>query len=120
MFFPSRVEPSHARVVGHSVYRQHVSRSPSIHRMRVSVAAKIVETGDHTVLQTLIDDILTPEITHTVLDPFKIGNSNAPSVSENIRNNKNALLMQYFVRRGSGWSICSFGKYLAPYFFRVL
>jgi len=30
MFFRSRVDASHARVIGHAVYRQHVRRGPRV------------------------------------------------------------------------------------------
>ena len=105
MFFPSRIDASHPRVVGHSVYRQHVSRGPGVDRVGVRITAQIVETGDHRFLQPLVNYILAPEIAHSVLHPFKIGNCYAAGVRQNVGNHKNSLLMQDLVRRGGRWAI---------------
>lgn len=50
MFFRSRIDAPHARIVGHPVYRQHVCCGPRIDRMSIGVTAQIVEAGDHLVL----------------------------------------------------------------------
>jgi hypothetical protein len=39
MFFPSRIDASHAGVIGHAVYRQHVGRRSRVDRMRVGITA---------------------------------------------------------------------------------
>ena len=51
MFFPSRIDASHACVIGHSVYRQHVRRGPRIDRMSIGITTQIIETGNHRILQ---------------------------------------------------------------------
>lgn len=43
MFFRSRVDASHARVIGHAVYRQHVGRGPCINVVRIGITTQIVE-----------------------------------------------------------------------------
>lgn len=50
MFFQSRIDASHACIVGHTVYSQHVRCGPCIDRMRVRESAKIIKAGDHFVL----------------------------------------------------------------------
>src|SRR5215510_4041887 len=72
MFFRSRVDASHARVIGHTVYRQHVRRGPRIDLVSFGITTQIVEARDHLVLQSFVDDILPPEIPHPVLDPLEI------------------------------------------------
>ena len=72
MFFRSRVDASHARVIGHTVYRQHVRRGPGIDVVRIGITTQIVEAGDHLVLESFVDDILWPEIPHAVLYPLEI------------------------------------------------
>src|SRR6185369_9263893 len=72
MFFRSRVDTSHARVIGHTVYRQHVRRGPRVDVVCVGITTQIVEAGDHLVLQSFVDHVLAPEVSHSILDPFKI------------------------------------------------
>src|SRR6185503_8868756 len=72
MFFRSRVDASHTRVIGHTAYRQHVPRGPRVDVVRIGITTQIVEAGDHLVLQSFVDHILSPEIPHTVLDPLEI------------------------------------------------
>ena len=50
MFFRSRVDTSHARIIGHAVYRQHVRRGPCVDAVSVGKTTQIVEAGDHLVL----------------------------------------------------------------------
>ena len=50
MFFPSRIDASHACVIGHAVYRQHVRRGPRIDRVHVGITTQIIEARDHLVL----------------------------------------------------------------------
>lgn len=50
MFFRSRIDATHTRIIGHSVYGQHVGRGPGVHRMSVCVTTQIIETGHHFVL----------------------------------------------------------------------
>src|SRR6266850_3458666 len=120
MFFPSRIDPSHACVIGHAVYRQHVSRSACVDRMSIRITAEIIEAGDHRILQALIDDILPPEISHSILYPFKIRNGDASGVSQNVGDHKDTFLVKYFVRRGRGGPIRSFCQNLALDSIRVL
>ena len=72
MSFRSRVDASHARIVGHSVYSQHVCRRPRVNRVQVGITAEIIEAGYHRVLESLVDNVLAPEVSHSVLHPFKI------------------------------------------------
>ena len=39
MFFRSRVDASHLRIIGHTVYREHVRSGPRIGRMSVGITA---------------------------------------------------------------------------------
>ena len=50
MFFRSRIDTAHPRIIGHTVYREHVCRGPCIDRMSIGITAQIVEAGDHLVL----------------------------------------------------------------------
>ena len=50
MFFRSRVDASHARIIGHTVYRQHVRRGPRIDPVSLGITTQIVEARDHLVL----------------------------------------------------------------------
>src|ERR1044071_6100752 len=50
MFFRSRVDASHARVIGHTVYRQHVRRGPGIDVVCIGETTQIVEARDHLLL----------------------------------------------------------------------
>ena len=72
MFFPSRIDASHACVVRDSVDRQHIRSGASIDRMRVSVPAQIIKARHHCVLKSFVYDILAPEISHPVLNPFEV------------------------------------------------
>jgi hypothetical protein len=72
MFFPSRIDASHARVIGHTVYRQHVRRGPGVDMVRIGITTQIIEARDHFVLEPFVHDILTPEVTHAILDPLEI------------------------------------------------
>src|ERR1044071_3673201 len=72
MFFRSRIDASHARVIGHTVYRQHVRRGPRIDLVSLGITTQIVEARDHLVLESFVDHILPPEIPHSVLDPLEI------------------------------------------------
>jgi hypothetical protein len=47
MSFPSRIYASHACVVGHSIYREHVGRRPGVYRMRIRVPADVIEACHH-------------------------------------------------------------------------
>src|SRR5437016_11591979 len=107
MFFPSRVDTSHACVIGDSVYRQHVGRGARVDRVGISITAKVIEAGDHSVLKPLIDDILPPEISHSILYPFKIRDGYTSGVRQNVGDHKDTLLMQYLVSGGRGWAIRS-------------
>src|SRR2546423_236758 len=120
MFFPSRIDPSHACVIGDAVYRQHESRSARVDRLSIRITAKIIEAGDHSILEALIDDILPPEISHSILYPFKIRDGDASGVSQNVGDHKDTFLMKYFVRRGGGGPIRSFSPDLALDSIRVL
>src|SRR5678816_662480 len=98
MFFRSRVDASHTRVIGHAVYRQHVRRGPCIDVVSIGKTTQIVEAGDHLVLQSFVDHILPPEIPHSVLDPLKIRDRNAARVGQNVRYYEDSLLVKYLVR----------------------
>ena len=116
MSFPSRIPSciyaSHSRVIGHSVYRQHVSCGPCVNRMGVGISAEVIEAGNHRILKPLVYYVLSPEISHPVLDPLKVRNRDASGVCENVRYHKDSLFMQYLIRGGGCRSICSFGQYL--------
>src|SRR5438128_11227013 len=120
MFFPSRIDPSHACVICDSVYRQHVSRSARVDRVSIRISAKIIEAGYHRILKPLVDDILPPEMSHSILYPFKIRDGDASGVCQNVGNHKDTFLMKYFVRCGRGGPIRSFGQNLALDSIRVL
>src|SRR5262249_49628742 len=77
MFFRSRIDASHARIIGHAVYRQHVRCGACIDRMCIRITAKIVEAGYHLVLESFIDYVLAPEIAHAVLNPLKVRHRNS-------------------------------------------
>src|SRR6476659_6392936 len=94
MFFRSRIEASHACIVGHTVYRKHVCRGPCIDRMSICVTTQIVEARDHLVLQTFVDNVLAPEVTHSVLNPFKVRHRDSTSVGQNVGYNKNPLVVK--------------------------
>ena len=113
MFFRSRIDASHARVIGHSVYRQHVRRGPRIDGVRVGITTQIVEARDHLVLQSLVDHILPPEIAHAVLDPLKIRDRHPAGVRQNVRNDENSLLVQDLVRGRRRRPIRPFRQHLA-------
>src|SRR6185436_11615935 len=111
MSFPSRISriyPSHARVVGHPVYSQHVGRGASVNRMRIGITAKIIKAGNHCFLKSLIDYVFPPKVSHPVLNPFKVRDSDASGVRENVRDHEDPLLMQYLIRRSRGGPIRSF------------
>src|SRR3954467_6068027 len=57
MFFPSRINAAHASIVGHAVNRQHVSSRSGVNRMGIGVPAKVIKTGNHRVVQPLVDHI---------------------------------------------------------------
>src|SRR5438270_13468082 len=61
MFFSSRINAAHSRVIGHAVNRQHVSSRSSVNRMGICVPAKVIETCDHRVVQPLVYHIFAPE-----------------------------------------------------------
>src|SRR5678815_2566013 len=110
MFFRSRIDASHLRIIGHAVYREHVRRGPCIGRMSVRITAQIVKTGDHFVLQTLVHNILAPEITHAVLDPFKIRDCDATGIRQNVRNHENSFAVEDLIGGCRGRTISPFGK----------
>ena len=114
MFFRSRVDASHLRVIGHAVYREHVCRGPSIGRMSVCITAQIVEAGDHLVLQTFVHDVLAPEVSHAVLDPLKIGDSHPARIRQNVRDHENSLLVEDFVGGRGCRTIRAFREHFTP------
>src|SRR5438105_14639333 len=67
LFFPSRVYPSHPRIVSHSVDCQHVGRRPGIDGMSVGIATEVVAACHNRVLQSLIEKVFKTEITHTII-----------------------------------------------------
>ena len=113
MFFRSRVDATHARIIGHTVYRQHVCCGPCVHGVSVCITTQIVETRDHFVLQSLVNYVLSPEVAHTVLNPLKIRNRHTAGVGQNVGNYKDALLMEDFVSRRGRRTIGPFGEHLA-------
>ena len=50
VFFPSRIDAAHPRIIGHAVNRQHVSSRPCINRMGIGVPAKVIKTRDHRIV----------------------------------------------------------------------
>ena len=50
MFFRSRIDATHAGIIGHTVYRQHVRRGPGIDLVSLGITTQIVEARDHLVL----------------------------------------------------------------------
>ena len=68
--------------------------------MGVRITAKIIEARDHLVLEPFVDNVLAPEVPHPILDPLKIRNRHAASISQNVRNHKDAFLVKNLVRRG--------------------
>ena len=115
MFFPSRIEAPHARIVGYPIYGQHVGRGPGIYRVGIGVPAQIIETGNHRVLKPLVYHVFAPEIAHPVLNPLKIGNGHPSRIRQNIRDNEDSFVMKNLVRRrgrvvvgtrtGNGWLV---------------
>src|SRR5687767_14883287 len=97
MFFRSRIDASHLRIIGHTVYREHVSGGPCVGGMSVGITTQVVETCDHLVLQSLVHNILSPEITHAVLDPLKIRNRYPAGVGQNVWNNEDSLIVKDLV-----------------------
>src|SRR4030095_2876146 len=110
MFFPSRIETSHAGVIGHAVYRQHVCCGPSVDRVSVSVTAQIIEAGNHLVLQSLVDYILAPEVAHAILNPLKIGHRYSTCIGQDVGDNEDALLMKDLISCSCRWTVCAFGQ----------
>ena len=110
MFFPSRIDPTHAGVISDSVYRQHVSRRAGVDRVGIGITTEIVETGDHRILKPLVDYVLPPEITHPVLHPFEIRDGYPSGVSQNVWDYEDALTMKYFIGGGRGGAISAFRK----------
>ena len=94
MFFPSRIYASHTRVIGHSIYRQHVGCGPGIDGVLVGVAAQIIEARDHGLLQPLIDDVLPPEIAHPVLHPLEVADGDAAGVGEDVGDDEDPLVVE--------------------------
>ena len=81
--------------------------------MRIGIATEVVEAGHHRVLQSFIDDVFPPEITHTVLHPLEVRYGDATGIRENIRNYKYAFFIKNLIgvcRRGA---ISSFSQYSA-------
>src|SRR5437762_3576163 len=113
LFFPSRVYPSHPRIVGNAVDCQHVGRRSRIDGMGVGIATEVVEAGHHRVLQSFIDDVFPPEITHTVLHPLEVRYGDASSIRENIRNYEYPLFIKNLIGICSSGTISSFCQYLA-------
>src|SRR5688572_23788672 len=109
----SRVDAPHAGVVGHAIDGQHVGCGPSIDLVLVSITTQIIETCDHCVLQPLVDDVLAPEVAHPVLNPLKIRDCNAAGVGQDVWDNENTILMQYFVCPCRCWPIGPFCQYFA-------
>ncbi len=110
MFFPSRIDAAHARVIGHSVYREHVCGGSRVHRVGVRISTKIIETGHHRVLKSLIDYIFAPKVAHSVLDPLEIRDGDPSGVCQNVGNYKDSLAVKNLISRGRGWPIGAFGQ----------
>src|SRR5437016_14189264 len=113
LFFPSRVNPSHPRIVSNAVDCQHVGRRSRIDGMRVSIATEVIKAGHHRVLQSLIDDVFPPEITHTVLHPLEVRYGDASRIRENIRNYEYAFFIENLIGVCRSRTISSFGQYPA-------
>ena len=88
--------------------------------MGVGIATEIVKTCDHFVLQSLINDVLPPEVAHPILNPLKIRDRHPASVRQDVGNYKNALLVENLIRRSGRRSIRAFRKNLTFDSVRVL
>ena len=97
MFFRSRVDASHARVIGHTVYRQHVRRGPRIDRVCVGITTQIIEARDHLVLESFVHYILRPEVPHAVLNPLEVRHGHTTRVGEDVWDHEDAFLVKYFI-----------------------
>src|SRR5438128_2715398 len=107
MFFQSRVNSTHPGVICNAVDGQHVSRRAGINRVRVGIAAKVVEAGHHRILKPFVHNVFAPEVAHAILDPFEIRDRYAAGVREDIRDYKDSLLIKDFVGRRGSWAIRS-------------
>jgi len=67
----------------------------------------------HHPFKSFVYQLQCPEISHPVLNPFKIGNSYTPRICKNIRNNQNSLILKNRIRFGGGWTVSAFGNYPA-------
>ena len=81
--------------------------------MRIGIATEVVEAGHHRVLQSFIDDVFPPEITHTVLDPLEVRYGDASGIGENIGNYKYAFFIENLIGVCRSGTISSFGQYSA-------
>src|SRR5207244_11494117 len=62
LFFPSRVNPSHPRIVGNAVDCQHVGGRPRIDGMSIGIATEVIEACHQHVMRLFIQHVVPPEI----------------------------------------------------------
>src|SRR5207302_10008566 len=113
LFFPSRVYPSHPRIVGDAVDCQHVCRGARIDGMSVGIATEVIEACHHRVLQSFIDDVFPPEISHTILHPLEVRYCDASRIRENIWNYEYTFFIENLIGVCCSRTISSFGQYFA-------
>src|SRR5580765_2027674 len=84
MFFRLRIYATHTRVVSDAVDCQHVGRSSRVDRMRIGITAQIIKARLHCVPESFVHNVFAPKISHSILDPFKIRDSHASGVGQDI------------------------------------
>src|SRR3984893_8712143 len=89
---------------------QHICRDAIIYAMRLRVAYHFVEAVLHHIFEPFVNHTLAPEESFPVLHPFEIAHGNAAGVGQDIRDDENALGVEYLVGVGGGRAIGAFAE----------
>src|ERR1700722_83386 len=110
-----RVNTAKSQGPSYTVNRHNIRSDSIVNVMRLSIPDYLFETVIHHVLQALIYLIFTPEKALAILHPFEITHGNTTGISENVRDNKNSLILDDRIRVRRRGAIGTFAKDLAVY-----
>src|SRR5262245_54038657 len=107
---PSSVNAPHPSDVSDPVDRQHIGGDAVVYAVIFGVFDHVVEAGDHNVLQPLVDQVLFPEIAHTVLNPFEVAAGHPAGVRQDVGDDEDAFAFENIIGGRRGRTVGAFGQ----------
>src|SRR5262249_28895306 len=94
--------------VGNAADGEHVGRDPVVDAVRFREANHSFEGFAQDELQLFVDGRFLPEVSLAILDPFKVGGSDAARVGKDVRDDEDFLVGQDFIGGGGGGAVGTF------------